>query len=84
LPGGCIPVQKSGASFLIPFIVFIGVNNCFGNNGNSSGIPVQSTIIQRNRFQLEVDFNLTSYQNGIYYLYIFDGTTTYVRLIRKD
>jgi hypothetical protein len=51
---------------------------------NSSGIPVQSTIIQRNHFQFEVDLNLTNYQNGIYYLYIFDGTTTYVRLIRKD
>jgi hypothetical protein len=51
---------------------------------NSSGNPVQSTIIQRNHFQFEVDFNLTNYQNGIYYLYIFDGTTTYVRLIRKD
>jgi hypothetical protein len=51
---------------------------------NSNGNPVQSTIIQRNQFQFEVDFNLTNYQNGIYYLYIFDGTTTYVRLIRKD
>ncbi|AEV97065.1 hypothetical protein A4D02_18145 [Niastella koreensis] len=51
---------------------------------NSNGNPVQTTIIQRNQFQFEVDFNLTNYQNGIYYLYIFDGTTTYVRLIRKD
>ncbi|MFL5744897.1 MAG: chondroitinase-B domain-containing protein [Niastella sp.] len=51
---------------------------------NSSGNPVQSTVIQKNQFQFEVEFNLTNYQNGIYYLYIFDGTTTYVRLIRKD
>ena len=50
---------------------------------NSSGNPVQSKVIQRNHFLFDVDFDLTNQQNGIYYLYIFDGTTTYVQLIRK-
>jgi hypothetical protein len=50
---------------------------------NSNGNPVHSTIIQRNNFQFIVDFNLTNYQNGIYYLYIYDGTNTYVRQISK-
>jgi hypothetical protein len=50
---------------------------------NSNGNPIESRIIQRNHFIFEVDFDLTNRQNGIYYLYIFDGTKTYVRLIRK-
>jgi hypothetical protein len=51
---------------------------------NSNGNPIQSKTIQRNHFMFEVEFDLTNYQNGIYYLYVSDGTTTYVRLIRKD
>ncbi|HEX6431851.1 MAG TPA: chondroitinase-B domain-containing protein [Niastella sp.] len=50
---------------------------------NSNGNPIQSKIIQRNHFRFEVEFDLTNQQNGIYYLYVFDGTKTYVRLIRK-
>ena len=51
---------------------------------NSRGNPIQTKVIQRNHFLFEVDFDLTNQQNGIYYLYVFDGTTTYVKGIRKD
>jgi hypothetical protein len=50
---------------------------------NSNGNPIDSRIIQRNHFIFEVNFDLTNHQNGIYYLYVFDGTTTYVRVIIK-
>jgi hypothetical protein len=50
---------------------------------NSNGNPIESKIIQRNHFMFEVNFDLTNHQNGIYYLYIFDGTKTYVRVIIK-
>jgi hypothetical protein len=50
---------------------------------NSNGNPVKTVIIQKNHFMFEVDFDLTNQQNGVYYLYVFDGTTTYVRPIIK-
>jgi hypothetical protein len=50
---------------------------------NSNGNPIESRIIQRNHFMFEVNFDLTNHQNGIYYLYVFDGTKTYVRVIIK-
>jgi hypothetical protein len=50
---------------------------------NSNGNPIESGIIQRNHFKFEVDFDLTNRQNGIYYLYVSDGTKTYVRVIIK-
>jgi hypothetical protein len=50
---------------------------------NSNGNPIESKIIQRNHFMFELDFDLTNRQNGMYYLYVSDGTTTYVRVIIK-
>jgi hypothetical protein len=50
---------------------------------DSNGNPIESKIIQRNHFMFEVNFDLTNHQNGTYYLYVSDGTTTYVRVIIK-
>jgi hypothetical protein len=51
---------------------------------NSNGHPIESKIIRKNHFMFEVNFDLTNQQNGIYYLYVSDGTNTYVRPVIKQ
>ena len=51
----------------------------FDSNGN----VVESNIIQKNDFKFEIDFDLSNNPNGIYYLHVFDGTQTLVRIIKK-